>query len=190
MRRFDFEQTAVTRRIAPVGDSTGFAAQVLAPLCQSLISGAAIGALAGVGCWAAWDRALAWPVGLVVGVIGFSATWGIVMADARSLLRSETVFPGGLPEKPADRLIPVIAPGANPQAMQQGERQERFRRFILACEHSTARRDLLREFSEGELEEFKAVLVRLGYARDRGADPRQGWQLTAPAAELLRAMCL
>ena len=188
----EYEQPAV-RRIAPVSDgAAGFTAQVASPLAQAMISGIAGGLLAGVTCWGFISPSAAWPAALTVGAVSFSAAWLLLLTDSRGLLREQVIYSGGLPEpdKPTERLIPVIAPGANPQAIEQGERQERFKRFILACDRSTARRDLLRDFSEGELDEFKTVLVRLGYARDRGPDARQGWQLTGPAAELLRAMCL
>lgn len=191
MRRFEASE-AVRVTVAPAGDGGGFASQVLAPLCQSVAGGAAVGVMAAAVTWALVD-ARAW---LRVGAVAALMTWAplylALLYDARRLLRVRVIEPasGAAAAPQTERLIPVIAPGRDARTLAQNERQARFRAFVLACGRSTARRALLREFSEAEIAQFREVLLRLGYARWRGADTRLGWELTERPEGILAEMGL
>jgi len=195
MKRYDASATAAKITVSPSGEAGSFAAQVAIPLCQAALGGLALGAVVGAVCWAFWD-AEAWPlVGGLAAVVGGAGLFLALVWDARLLLRTTTTEPATFwpePEQPQPRarIVPVFAAGRNVATLRANERQERFRRFVLACGRSTARRGLLREFSEREAAEFRAVLLRLGYARQRGDDPRLGWELTVPASEVLAEMSL
>lgn len=190
MRRFEASE-AVRVTLAPAGDGGGFASQVLAPLCQSVAGGLAVGVMAAAVTWAFVD-ARAWlRVGAVAALVAWAPLYMALLYDARALLRVRVIEPasGAAAAPQKERLIPVIAPGRDPRTLAQNERQARFRAFVIACGRSTARR-ALREFSEAEIAQFRAVLLRLGYARWRGADMRLGWELTEKPEVILAELGL
>lgn len=192
-------------QVLPSSKTAGaFAEQVSVILAQSVIGGLFVGLLAGLVCWLLFDdRAIiGLKVAAIAGVIAMAALYLTLLADARRLLWVRVETPGATPMMPTpepikskDRLVLVNAP--KPDMVQRrleeranGERQERFRQFIEACAGSTAKRDLLQVFTENELAEFRSVLKRLGMARDRGPDPRSGWELVGSAAAICQRLGL
>ena len=170
MARFEQAAAGISRTI----EHDTITAAVWVPLLRSWVTGLACGALAWLGAWGLSYGADAWGISAFVGVGAFLATWiNLIYHKGRDPMPTSML----MPTASAGRLLPVIAPGRNPETTARNAKQERFRAFVHACGASTARRDLLRDFSESELAEFRGVLYRLGYAQDRGADPRQGWQL-------------
>lgn len=175
-RRYDQAAAGISRTI----EHDSITAAVWVPLLRAGVTGCACAALAWLSAWGlAYDRDT-WGIAGFVGVGAFLAAWVNLIYH-----RGRDSMPPSMPTPPAGRLLPIIAPGRNPETTARNAKQDRFRVFVLACGHSTARRDLLRDFSESELAEFRGVLYRLGYAQDRGADPRQGWQLVEPPAVIL-----
>ena len=166
---------------------------VAVPALQSLISGLAASLLFGLGslCLRRWGVVGgSWLDSLLVGAgmfaLGFCGVWVMLMW---------TTWPRRIvPPAPApmaqtrERIVPVIARGIDVAALERNERQKRFVAFVKACERSTASRELLQQFSENELIEFRDVLMRFGYARWNGSEPRQGWRLTIPASDIVREL--
>ncbi len=169
-------------------------------MLQALTGGLFVGAVAALVTWFFFteDKATALKVGAIVALVVAALLYLTLLADARRLLwaRYDPVAQSlpAEPVKPRERLVLVNAPkpeavAARLQERANQERQSRFADFVRACEKSTARRALLGAgFSEGELAEFTGALRRLGYARDRGADPRQGWALAASASEIIKRL--
>ena len=171
---------------------------------RSLISGVALMLLVGTG--GAWALGLDdWRTVALVGAsafsCGFFGVWALLLG--LRLPRQERVMPtpeqraafaaeiGAVPRsapRVQERIIPVIARGANPETIQRNERQERFVAFVRACARSTASRDLLGMFALEEISEFREVLMRMGFAAWRGNEPRLGWRLLLTADEIVRRL--
>jgi hypothetical protein len=172
------------------------------PVLQSLTGGILIGVLSFLVCWMFFseDVKTCLKVGGILAAIATALLYLVLLADSRRLLwaRYEPVsldVPAPT-AAPRERVVLVNAPKpetvrARLQEQADTARQSRFADFVKACESSTARRSLLGAgFTEAELSEFTGALRRLGYARDRGADARQGWELARPASEIVRRMGL
>lgn len=169
-------------------------------LLQALTGGVFVGAVAALMTWLFFseDRVTALKVGAIVGLVTAAVLYLVLLADARRLLWARfepmALDAPAVPAKPRERLVLVNAPRAETvtarlQEQAKSARQSRFADFVKACENSTARRSLLGAgFSEGELSEFTGALRRLGFARDKGPDPRQGWELGAPASDIVRRL--
>ena len=197
VKRWDYETETITA--TPSSATPGSLAEQWAiPMLQALTAGVFVGAITAAVAYAFFttDKGLAVKVGLVVGLVAAGLLYLSLLADARALLWAITETPAATrptppTAQPRDRLVLVNPP--RPETVQRrlqeradGERQVRFASFVRACERSTARRSLLAAgFGEGELAEFVAILRRLGLAQDRGPDPRGGWELTRPAAEIV-----
>jgi MFS family permease len=165
-------------------------------LAQSVLGGVFIGLLAGLVTWCFIDERwqVALKVGAIIGLVAMAILYMLLLADARRLLWIMQT-PLAMPEPPAkperERLLLVNPPGHQRIESQADERrQTRFAAFVRQCERSTARRDLLKAFSETELAEWKAALFRLGAAAGRGTDPRGGWMLTTDAQSIIRRLDL
>jgi len=129
---------------------------------------------------------------------GFFGVWALLLG--LRLPRQERVMPtpeqraafaaemNTLAQRPRERIVPVIAQGVNVKALEESERQRRFVAFIQACGSSTASRDLLGQFSLDELAEFRNVLIRLGYAKWNGAEPRLGWRLMMEPEQIVNRL--
>jgi len=183
-RQLEYSDTA-TVNIAPAGaEVAGFAAQVLTPLCQSLISAGALGLLAGGACWAFIAPAFALPLAVGVAGVAFCGAWLMLLDDARSLLRSVNIMPGGSsspPAPPRERLLLVNPPNVQQTARaQEAARRSRFADFVRACATDTSQRRLESlGYSRQEIAEWRDTLLRLRLAAWRSRDPRRGWELTA-----------
>ena len=91
---------------------------------------------------------------------------------------------------PRDRLVMVNPkpPEALDQADQDRRRSE-FDTFVIRCERTTALRDYERlGVSRADYEQWRDMLIRLGWAEWRSQDHRQGWELTAEPSEVLAAL--
>jgi len=196
-----FRESGELARVIPASATPGAVSEQWGIiLLQALTGGVFVGAVAALVTWLFFseDRATARKVGAIVGLVTAAALYLVLLADARRLLWARyepmALDAPAVPAKPRERLVLVNAPkpetvAARLQERANKERQSRFADFVRACEKSTARRALLGAgFSEGELAEFTGALRRLGYARDRGADPRQGWALAASASEIIERL--
>jgi len=186
----------------PASSTPGaFAEQVAVILAQALIGGLLIGAAGGLVAWLAIveDGRVAVKTGGILAVLVAAGLYVALLADARGLLRVhvepvawEQEPPAPLPAKSERPVILVNAPSPGQVAKRADlERRARFRRFVEACGVNPSRRALLAAgFGEGEVGEFVAILRRLGLTRDRGADPRAGWELAKPVAEIVARLGL
>lgn len=195
-------ESAELAQVVPASQTPGaLSEQWGVPVLQSLTGGIFVGAVAALLAWGFFttDKATALKIGGIVALVVAALLYLALLADARRLLwaRYEPVgLDAPAPTAARERLVLVNAPKpetvtARLERQERTERQTRFAEFVKACESSTARRSLLGAgFTEAELSEFTGALRRLGYARDRGADPRQGWELGASASEIVRQLGL
>lgn len=170
------------------------------PVLQALTGGVLIGVLSFLVCWMFFseDVKTCLKVGGILAAIATALLYLVLLADSRRLLwaRFEPVATAPLaPSAARERVVLVNAPKpeavrARLQEQADTARQSRFAGFVKACEQSTAKRDLLKQFTDAELSEFRAALFRLGLARNRGTDPRQGWELARPASEIVAKLKL
>ena len=171
---------------------------VIVPAGQSAISGLLLALLLGISVIALQvTGSVEWPLLTSVLVfagafaLGAFVVWAFLMgrmyARVDAVLVPEPTPPSPTKQAPA-RLFPVIANGVNVAEIQRNERQQRLVEFVQACAESTTVRSLQDRFTQAEQDEFRQVLMRFGFAANRGAEPRQGWRLTISAAEILRRL--
>lgn len=170
------------------------------PLGQALVSGVILGLAIGAIGWLAWDWDLliGWAVATICGVgvswlIALNASrgtlWRIERATGLDLDQDGAV---GQPEPEAHPLVVNGYQSRHAQAQDaRDEAEERLRRelsdFVRACgSGDTSMRRFEKHMSREQYQRFRDVLIKSGWARWKNPrDMRQGWELTAPASEVL-----
>lgn len=171
-------------RMPPPGVPSAVAVRVAVPALQALLVALGVAGAFGAACWLLWYPTAIVPVALLTG----SATFVGCLLRLLELERLERA-PAGEPTPPAPAvtLVNARAPGeVTPRAQAAARIPERLQRFIMDCEGGTDRERLMRlGYSRAEIARYRSLLLRAECARWRTADPRGGWELTAPAAVIL-----
>ena len=132
-----------------------------------------------MGGWMGWQgAALVW-TGCVLGAFA----WG-----RRGPAEADPVRSIEGPQR--DRLVMLNPPTPEQAtAREHDARQSDFDVFVRTCQRTTALRDHERlGTSRAQYNEYRETLIRLGWGAWRSKDRRQGWTLTAPAADILDAL--
>jgi hypothetical protein len=178
-------------------------ADVIVPLGQAMITGALGGGvatllLAGLSPHFSGNLLHVWAaVALAVATL----TWLVLLRESRSLLwgierlTRLDLDRDGTAGKPAERLVLLNAGMARQEAAERekAERVSDFARFVRRLPaKGTALRAWEGEIGRADYQEYRDVLIRLGWARWNSIGPdgepneRQGWELVMDAGDILK----
>lgn len=180
----------------------GIVADVLVPMLQAGITGGLLASVVviTIGAVADLDGGVllqAW-AGLALAVC--AVVWSLLLADTRRLLWAAERLTGrdlnndGMTGKPAERLVVVNADksGRAADQVENTERRSAFVRFVVAIPaRGTAARVWEPDLGRARYQEYRDVLIRLGWARwlslDGAGKPneRKGWALMVPVDTIL-----
>jgi hypothetical protein len=159
---------------------------VVVPALRAGITGLGFGVLGGLGAWGVDYGQDALGVGAFVASLGFVASWLVMLAGPR---RTTTVDLSSVGQMTRNTGGPSRLVLVNPRANDEPDRAERFGSFVEAASMDTSTRGLeSRGFTRDELDDYRSVLIRTGWAEWRGRDRRAGWQLVAEPEAILGAL--